>query len=471
MPGTGSFSANSKVQKQKSQRSQFNLSNSTVQKVISGDPDALAKLANLGPEKASGSFSDSSSQPPSTASSSSSTPKIDAIGSAFHSNDVTATRTIPLSIASSSQWPLIRSNSSTTSTTLSEQPVIGKPVKSCCCGDDSSNDDSFSQAPPSVKEDNSNIHPPIVPPQPPIVNPFDAYNHPFNLQNNAQFLELDTDFSAYELSVGCDGMHSSSISPQHAHKDCNCGDTCACFACATHPNNRTTIDYVRYHNELVMRTEYEQIRQYLQAHPSRQSYLPYQPYTSSHQNTFGNMQSFTQQPRQSSNLGQPYPSQNTHWSQPPAHTLSSGPTTASNIQVIDFTPEPHPLISQPQIPMYDTNISLFSGPSFRPLHTSPHQPLSPETPHGRIIEVVDTADSPDDTSTLSPSSFLLQQFSLPDCSNVSGTCLCGDGCNCPECLTHRGHNDVEQTSINGAETANCCGGGAEDERAIPVAFV
>lgn len=62
-----------------------------------------------------------------------------------------------------------------------------------------------------------------------------------------------------------------------------------------------------------------------------------------------------------------------------------------------------------------------------PLVSTP-MPFDPESP------------SDDDASTLSPSSFLLQQFTLPGCNDVTGTCACGDGCECPGCLTHSGHN-------------------------------
>jgi hypothetical protein len=466
MPGTGSFSANSKVQKQRGQRSQFNLSNSTVQKVISGDPDALARLANLGPEKAVGSVSDSSSQPPSTTSSNSTTPKIDAIGSASNYTDITNPLITPTDITEASQWPLNRSDPRTASSMISGERVAGKPTKSCCCGDDSSSNTLDSQMPSTVVQHNSSLQSPMIQPQsqPPVHSLFDAYNQPYGIQNGPQFPELDTDFSTYELSVGCDGMHGASLNTQSAHKDCNCGDTCACFACATHPNNRTTIDYVRYHNELFMRREYEQITHYLQSHPSPQSYAPFQQYNPAHQTVFNHIQqSFASLPGQSQNLKQSYSYQRLDWSQPSTPTLQSNPSTNSSIKVMHFTPEPHPFTHQTQIPIYDNNMSLLPEPSYRPLQTIPHQPIAPETPHGRIIEALDNADSPDDSSTLSPSSFLLQQFSLPDCSNVNGTCLCGDGCSCPGCLTHSGH-DVEQTSSNDdGEVSSCCGGGTGDE--------
>lgn len=57
------------------------------------------------------------------------------------------------------------------------------------------------------------------------------------------------------------------------------------------------------------------------------------------------------------------------------------------------------------------------------------------------------ANSPGDgneeeTATLSPSSFFWNQMVLPNCSDATGTCQCGDGCECVGCLTHGGHNGV-----------------------------
>lgn len=31
---------------------------------------------------------------------------------------------------------------------------------------------------------------------------------------------------------------------------------------------------------------------------------------------------------------------------------------------------------------------------------------------------------------------------LPGCNDATGTCQCGDGCECVGCLTHGGHNGI-----------------------------
>ena len=57
------------------------------------------------------------------------------------------------------------------------------------------------------------------------------------------------------------------------------------------------------------------------------------------------------------------------------------------------------------------------------------------------------ADSPsgsneEETPTLSPSSFFWNEMVLPGCNDATGTCQCGDGCECVGCLTHGGHNGI-----------------------------
>lgn len=57
----------------------------------------------------------------------------------------------------------------------------------------------------------------------------------------------------------------------------------------------------------------------------------------------------------------------------------------------------------------------------------------------------------EDTVTLSPSAFLWQEMVLPGCNDATGTCQCGDGCECVGCLTHGGHNGVALELMEGNE--------------------
>ena len=54
---------------------------------------------------------------------------------------------------------------------------------------------------------------------------------------------------------------------------------------------------------------------------------------------------------------------------------------------------------------------------------------------------VGTDNTNEDVDCLSPSAFYLQSFVIPGCSDMTGACLCGDGCTCAGCLTHNGHNE------------------------------
>jgi hypothetical protein len=55
----------------------------------------------------------------------------------------------------------------------------------------------------------------------------------------------------------------------------------------------------------------------------------------------------------------------------------------------------------------------------------------------------------EDAVTLSPSAFLWQEMVLPGCNDETGTCQCGDGCECVGCLTHGGHNGVALQMMEG----------------------
>ena len=58
----------------------------------------------------------------------------------------------------------------------------------------------------------------------------------------------------------------------------------------------------------------------------------------------------------------------------------------------------------------------------------------------------------EDTPTLSPSSYFWNQMTLPNCSDASGTCQCGDGCACVGCLTHGGHTGEQLEDMTTAES-------------------
>jgi hypothetical protein len=422
--------------------------------VISGDHHALATLANLPASSSSGTYSDTSSQPPSTASSTSSTPRIDAINSDLPergSNEIPRFQSNSPHATELSNYP---SRPSTTESSLRGSQFTRLPSKSCCCGSDATSD-----SPISTSNASSQLQPSITSPlhqQSLPQNLVDIYNptaNNYGMHHLAELARFEADFSAYELQVGCVGMQASSIAPLlPGQKSCDCGDTCACFACATHPSNRTTIDYVRYHNDLFMRTQFDQMVQY-NAQPQA-SYImsDYQPYASPQQHTPGNVQPTYGQPlKRPFHMQQHYGYPNVDWARTTAQQMEPLGTPTSGVGALQFQPQT-PSTRTPHIPTYAPSV-LSDDRQYRTMLQSQQQTLPGNniptmntqvtaTPHAVseiLTTTLDMADSPDDTSTLSPSSFLLQHFTLPDCDNVDGSCLCGDGCNCPGCLTHSGH--------------------------------
>lgn len=218
---------------------------------------------------------------------------------------------------------------------------------------------------------------------------------------------------------------------------CRCGDSCDCFACMTHPNNRKTVNYVRYHNNLL----------------SRNGSITQEDFTSpqlapSYHPTYTMPLHFDTQAQ--SHHVQPQPSQGIHgylnsislsplsapWQQEHHHT---DPTT--HIPVVELE-SLHPPITSSAMP----EIIFQSNQGTR-------MPFEPPGQHGNvlsdhqssttIVSPTYDAESPlgEDASMLSPSSFLLQQFIVSGCDDITGTCQCGDGCNCPGCLTHSGHHN------------------------------
>jgi hypothetical protein len=59
----------------------------------------------------------------------------------------------------------------------------------------------------------------------------------------------------------------------------------------------------------------------------------------------------------------------------------------------------------------------------------------------------DSPSTEDDASTLSPSAFSVQRYDIPGgCNDMTGNCLCGEGCECEGCLTHNGRHVEHEAS-------------------------
>lgn len=240
--------------------------------------------------------------------------------------------------------------------------------------------------------------------------------------------------------------------------NCHCGDSCACIGCATHPQNRTTIEYVRYHNELAMRANHDGARLSIQiSNPYQQPHV-----LANSLNSIGPMNgpAFASDVHQSqyysrfSSMHTPDPGFAMAYSGPapwvftnPAVDLHQTPS----IQLESFDLHNTPGISQtneihgaPYVDHHDAQgphtprgqKSRLSHPKLELNDTQTTRDLG--TPEAEQA-IVDSESLEDDesTSTLSPSSFLPLSVTLEGCDE--GACHCGDGCQCAGCLIHRGH--------------------------------
>ncbi|KAF2670590.1 hypothetical protein BT63DRAFT_454777 [Microthyrium microscopicum] len=448
----------SRVQK-KSQRSVANLNQTAVQKVISGDPDALAQLARF-PTESFPHASDDSSEPPSTASSSSSTPRIDAI----HTPQSSVYSENASQPGNDHRW---QGGWTGYDGGLQSAQGPGQPIQppqqqepsSCCCPEPKeSPTPRVAEAPQTPGHPMYQI-PSSTHPQPfPHAHQFQSAplaHQGYATQSGAPFTQPD--FPSFEFDIGCGGMHLPSDSIQErimagGHSDCGCGDTCECFACMTHPNNNTTIKYVKYHQEIL----------------TRPAYLP---------------EGFPPPATQFSSVNRvdyslPFQYDPTH---PPPAVLQSFPHNFGNHfagQVpVGFAVPAWPTTAGPSVQIPHTPVTEMEGMHFGPVHSQldpsmhavtgipsylKHEPIArpqngPSTaeerkdPNGKtritspLMTAAFDAESPadDDSSTLSPSSFLVQQFTLPGCDDITGTCQCGEGCKCSGCVTHSGHRSNE----------------------------
>lgn len=211
--------------------------------------------------------------------------------------------------------------------------------------------------------------------------------------------------------------------PEH---NCHCGESCSCFGCAAHPNNATMMEYVRLMAQF----------QYTGGFGAMSPPLYDMP-TYPHHPGFG----AEAHPPMSFN------SINTFSTPTPTQMSFNNSSTNIHIGSIPNTP----ITSSSAWPRAPAVVSSMAEPQFfEPSNyvvSTPitEVPLSLKTEEAAATPI---ADSPSDgkdeeTPTLSPSSYFWNQMVLPNCSDATGTCQCGDGCECVGCLTHGGHNGVQ----------------------------
>jgi hypothetical protein len=281
----------------------------------------------------------------------------------------------------------------------------------------------------------------------------------FKMQDQDDLEHLNTDFSTYELSAGCDGMQKSSSGTiaetglTHTQAACDCGDACDCFACTQHPKNRTTLGYVRYHSELLM----------------REAPVPQPGYGDNHINYQQKLHTqYTQQfvpPFGSPPVSPPVGDQPVSW---PHLSQSSIPDTPNQFTHDQFQFQPPHSTSNPEAVYMSPGRPLtltFACESVSERNSTAAAGIEPIQQHPQTtanMPAADAAFSPvgDDVAMLSPSTFLLHQYMLPGCDSFYGACRCGDGCSCRGCLTHSGHDGFGASAAGETAAAATNGTGA-----------
>lgn len=300
------------------------------------------------------------------------------------------------------------------------EPEMVTPMKSCCTGKIAPKADKqtsqpeyfgptmHSREPGIIGQLNLNFQAPAL---------LDNYAYPQQPLDGMEFTEDQ---------FGC--LHE----PDHA---CKCGEGCECLGCSIHPANRATTDYVRYHTELTMREW---------ADPTRFQ----MPELSSQGQQFDTFA--TTQPLQGfQNVSVPLLTQHNPYMAQPQYMQPQFLTQWRNLPNQMTTPSLEmSQFSFQQVP--PTHIPASEAHQARP-RTSPQAGDSHNEAsriHARHISVTGADiydhDSPsieDDSSTLSPSAFSVQRYDIPGgCNDMTGNCLCGEGCECEGCLTHNGRH-------------------------------
>lgn len=354
--------------------------------------------------------------------------------------------------------PVQASTGSCCSKKTAPPPQSVPPKKSCCGGSAPVQpvQPVQQQTPLPHIQPNFPQHPPNFTPYPAhFQHPPYAMAHPgSNFMQTPPPLNFNTPIynhmaSGYHPSMSMPMTSVNGHTTRHnSDHNCHCGDSCSCFGCAAHPNNATMIEYMRSMHQFMSTGQFGAMSAPTYDLPT----YPHQPGYGAEANLGFNSVSNSYVPANPMNfqtsinttMSMPHPPMNiaSPWSQTPTPSaIQTTPTTTSPF--FESNSAPNNLIQQsrrePSISMPIKVEEKLQSPTFT---------QSPSLP----------ADSPsesrdEDAVTLSPSSYFWQELVLPGCNDETGTCQCGDGCECVGCLTHGGHNGValEMPESNGRD--------------------
>ncbi|KAF2644076.1 hypothetical protein P280DRAFT_487911 [Massarina eburnea CBS 473.64] len=228
------------------------------------------------------------------------------------------------------------------------------------------------------------------------------------------------------------GAHAGTHATNH---NCHCGDGCSCFGCAAHPNNATMMEYIRSMHQWMSTGQFG-------AGPPPTYDMPTYPH---HQVRYG------------AQAGPPYNTTAANFMPPNQLSFqNSNPMNMTSPAMNVASPWPQSSVSTPvqAPPSMDSQFFATSNASTPTGLPEPTLTLKVEEVQSPISVDSPSEGKDDDTATLSPSTFFWQEVVLPGCNDATGTCQCGDGCECVGCLTHGGHNGVLLDMPTGPDEQN-----------------
>ena len=263
------------------------------------------------------------------------------------------------------------------------------------------------------------------------------WHHPFqsdhpSIQRQYSLPQVGLNHHLQPSMVNSHNLNLSSITNRSLLHQCSCGETCQCLGCAEHPTNARTTDYVRDTVKYMFTDDFDEMSSPIKKIGTGQEFRmrrPSQIRVEKNRNG-GNASrkmiasNLAAHAATMEDLSQPY------W---PMHAVNQNPVTmpAANTSgcSVPATDGQHNLYSNDK--GNERNMTIAEDRFGMGVYPSPLPRTGTDGSSNNNNE---------DSTCLSPSAFHLQQFVIPGCSDMTGACLCGDGCTCYGCLTHNGHS-------------------------------
>ncbi|KAF2028788.1 hypothetical protein EK21DRAFT_68963 [Setomelanomma holmii] len=243
--------------------------------------------------------------------------------------------------------------------------------------------------------------------------------------------------AAYQHPASVPMTPATSMSPQPStprigqrapEHNCHCGESCSCFGCAAHPNNATMMEYVRLMAQFQYTGGFGTMPPPLYDMPTYPHHPGYGAEAHGHPSYSLDLISHGFATQTST------PTQMTFRNSVDMTNLANATIGVSNT----WQQPSIPAQSLPEAQIYEP--TSYVGSTSTPGHS---MALKVEEPIATPVAESPSDGKDEETSTLSPSSYFWNRMVLPGCNDATGTCQCGDGCECVGCLTHGGHNGVQ----------------------------